>query len=316
VTRSRGRLYAVDVRHVRAGEGPAIDLQATRGDALRGGQLFADATEQWGDLVFETSSRRATLPYWLHEVLRPWPSWMHAWPPVVLGVLTFNVVLAWACAHAVGLTGRAMGMPVRVAHDLPAASAAARRLAITAVLGVTLAGVGLAARPTSRYRSLDLIAALPEARIETSWPSLHAGVSPQTVLILGRIHNAVVALPTSTIRWTVDVPRGAVLRYGAAMRPDMWERRSDGIQMRVRIEHASGVDTVAEYTLVPMLVPLHKRLHPGEVGLQRWAGQRITIVFETTPERWGNAVNDVPVWTDPRIEWPRNPAAGAARVSR
>ena len=113
---SRGITYQVDVRHVHMAEGPAIDLAVTRDDALRAGRLFADGREQWGDLVFETSSRRATLPYWMHEVLRPWPAWVRAWPPIALGLLTFNVVLAWACAlrrrpdRAV-----AMSMPVRAA---------------------------------------------------------------------------------------------------------------------------------------------------------------------------------------------------------
>jgi hypothetical protein len=176
--------------------------------------------------------------------------------------------------------------------------------------------VVLAARPTGRYRSIDLIDALPDARVDTTWPSLHAAISPELVVFFGRIHRSIVAMPTSTIRWEVDVPRGAVLRFGAAMRPDMWTRESDGIQMRVRVEHGGTSTQVAELTLVPMLVEVHKRLHQGEVGLNPWAGQRVTLAFESTPERFGNAVNDVPVWVSPRIEWPRDPAAGDARVVR
>ena len=317
VKASRGLIYQLNVRHADVGGGPAISLAATREDAVRGGRFVADGVEQWGDLVLETSSSRATLPYWLHEVLRPWPAWVQAAPTVVAVLVAFNLLLAWACARATGLVGDAtvrsapVGLPAPGARGGPPLP-----LATGVVLVIVLAGAAFAARPTGRFRSLDLIAALPDARYETTWPSLHSGISEQALLIDGHILRAIVALPTSTIRWTVDVPRDAVLRFGAAMRPDMWERESDGIEMRVRVEHAAGATTVTEYTLVPMLVPAHKRLYATEVPLQPWVGQRVTIVFETTPERWGNAVNDVPVWTEPRIEWSRALSAGVARVVR
>jgi hypothetical protein len=50
------------------------------------------------------------------------------------------------------------------------------------------------------------------------------------------------------------------------------------------------------------------------VSLDPWAGRTVTLAFETDPERWGNAVNDVPLWLEPRIEWPRGPAWGEARI--
>ncbi len=316
---SRGVQYALALRHLHAEGGPPVTFAVTRDDLLPGARLFADGVEQWGDLAFETSSGRATLPYWIHEVLRPWPGWARAWPTVVLGLLLFNGVLAWACAVAVGLVGAWAGsvemVPLAGSRDRAAHAGAVSVATLVTVL-VAAAGVVVAARPTGRYRSLDLLEALPDARIESSRPSLHEGVALEPVAIFGRVHRAIVALPTSVIRWDVQVPRGAVLRFGAAMRPDMWTRESDGIQMRVLVEQGETSTPVAEYTIVPMLVELHKRLHPGEVPLDRWAGQRVTVVFETTPERWGNAVNDVPVWVAPRIEWPRDPAAGGAAVVR
>jgi len=115
---SRGITYQVDVRHVHMADGPAIDLAVTRENLVRTGRLFVDGREQWGDLVFETSSRRATLPYWMHEVLRPWPAWVRAWPTIALVLLFFNAVLAWACALATGL-GEPTQPSIRVA-DAPA----------------------------------------------------------------------------------------------------------------------------------------------------------------------------------------------------
>ena len=313
---SRGLSYQMDVRHVHMAGGPAIDLAVTRDDAVGSGRLFADGREQWGDLVFETSSRRATLPYWLHEVLRPWPAWLHAWPAVTLGLLMFNGVLAWACATAVGAIGAIEDVPARTAAALPGAHASRRSLATIVVLLGTIMGVGFAGRRTPREHSLDLIAALPDARVETAWGAMHHAISPESVLFTSGVHRSIVAMPPSTIAWTVDVPRSAVLRMGAAMRPDMWERRSDGIQMRVHVDHNGGRTTVADLTLFPLGVPEHRRLVPLELPLQPWAGQRVVVVLETTPERWGNAVNDVPVWTEPRIEWSRALPSDGARVVR
>lgn len=311
VRASRGSVYQVDVRHVRAGDGPAIELRATRDNALTTGRLFVDGREQWGDLVFATSSRRATLPYWIHEVLRPWPAWVSSWPSVVMALVVFNIVLAWACARAVGLgaTGDESGSSRIGTGGLAVTPTAVAAVAVIAVIGTAVAG-----RPTSRYRSLDLISALPDARIETTWPALHDGVSTASVLFAGRIHRAIVAMPTSSISWTIDVPRDAVLRLGAAMRADMWEEQSDGIQMIVAVDDAGSRTVAADLTLFPMGVLAHRALMPVEVPLHRWAGQRVTIVLRSTPERWGNAVNDVPVWTEPRIEWPRNPVAGNATI--
>lgn len=306
---SRGHSYQVDVRHVHMAGGPAIDLAATRDDVVRPGRFFADGREQWGDLVFETSSRRATLPYWLHEVLRPWPAWVQARSTVALAVLIVNLVLAWACARTVGLIGRNADVPVPEAppvRPLPLAT-------IVVLLG-SIMSVAVANRRTGREHSLDLVAALPDARIEASWGAIHDAISPEGVVFDARVHRAIVAMPPSAIAWTVDVPRTAVLRTGAAMRPDMWERRGDGIQMRVHIDHAGGRTTVADLTLFPFGVPEHRRLIRLEIPLQPWAGQRIVVVLETTPERWGNAVNDVPVWTEPRIEWSRALSPDAARV--
>ena len=315
---SRGKALELHLRHVNFGDGPALAFAVTRDDGLPRARFFADGEEQWGDLVFETSARRATLPYWMHEILGPWPAWMRAWPTVVTVLVLFNVALAWACAVAVGLVPTAASRPVEPVagrRHLDAAGAL-RRTSRTAVGLVVIAGCSLVLLPTSRDRQLDLIDALPDAAIGTTWPSLHAAISREPVVFFGRISRGIIALPTTRIAWTVDVPPGAVLRVGAAMRPDMWERLGDGIQMFVLVEHAGSPTVGASLTLFPAGVVQHRRLFPVEIDLGRWANQRIRLVFESTPERWGNAVNDVPVWVEPRIEWPRTPASAEARVLR
>ncbi|MBA2354365.1 MAG: hypothetical protein H0V80_06815 [Acidobacteria bacterium] len=321
---SRGRTYQLGLRHVRRGQGPALGFRATRDDVLPTGRCFADGVEQWGDLVLRTSSRRATLPYWLHEVLRPWPAWLRAWPTVLVLVLAFNLLLAWTCASASGvLPQRSAALPAVRAAPVPACgprgvvvTPPVLRLARPFLLVAISTCLLVALWPTPVRRTLDLIDHLPDARITTTWRSLHEGVSRERVVFFGPLRRVIVAMPSTRLAWTVEVPRGSVLQFGAAMRPDMWNRESDGITMDVVIEHRGARLPVAHFTLVPMLIETHKNEHPGYVPLDRWAGQQITVVFETTPERWGNAVNDVPVWVEPRIEWPRAASSGEARIVR
>jgi len=301
---SRGRRYRLDIRHVRAEPGPSIMLAATRDDALPGAMLIADGVEQWGDLVLETTSRRATLPFWLHEVLAPWPPWLRSPGPVAAVVVLLNVLLLWACGLACRTRSR-NAVRTRAARSTLSTGVNLRRMA-TGVIGLaTVCGLLIVLSPTTRLTSLDLVAALPEARLDTSWPSLHAGISIQPVIFEHVRYPSIVAMPTSRIAWKLDVPKGAVFRGGAAMRPDVWLSNSDGVQMSVTVEHALGRTVMAHLTLFPLGVEAHRKLFPLEVPLHPWAGQRVTLVLETTPERWGNAVNDVPVWTSPRVEWPR-----------
>lgn len=317
--RSRGGTYELRLRHVRFEPGPALALAITRENLLETGRLFADGRERWGDLVFETSARRATLPCWRHEVFRAWPSWVWSWPSIVLCVAVFNVVLAWACGRATGLietpeeeaTERAA--PV---GDVPSAppEVAARRLAYTAVSVVSVFGVLLALWPTPRDRTLDLIEALPDARIDTTWESVHGGVAFRVTTFFEVRRRSIHTLPTTRLAWTLDVPRDAVFRAGASMRPDLYAATSDGIQMGVTVIDGETRTPLTLLTLFPMIVAEHRRLVPLDLSLHPWAGRRITLELEATPERAGNAVNDVPVWTEPRITWPRRLSAGEARI--
>ena len=146
---------------------------------------------------------------------------------------------------------------------------------------------------------------------------MHEGIAIEPVAILGRVYVSVVALPTSRLEWTLDVPKGALLLGDVAMRPDVWLAEGDGANLIVSVAPEDGEAVeVARYTLFPYVVGSHRALHQLRVSLEPWAGQTVRLVFETDPERWGNAVNDVPLWVDPRIEWPRGAAWGDARIRR
>lgn len=307
---SRGRLFRFTLMHAGRGGDTAVRLRARRTDALPGARFVVDGVERWGDLQFETSARRATLPYWKHEILAAWPAWAQSWWTVVGVLALYNVVLATACAVA----ARAGAAPTRVEAPYTVSRGAPRRAAWLATFGVAVSGLAVVMMPTPSHRVIRLIDHLTDARIETTAPGLHDGVEVQAVGILGRAYEAIVALPTSRLAWTVDVPKGALLLGDAAMRPDVWTREGDGANLTVTVDTPETRTVVARFTLVPYIDWNHRQRHPLRVSLDPWAGQTVSLVFETDPERWGNAVNDVPLWVDPRIEWPRGAAWGVARV--
>lgn len=334
---SRNRTYTLHVRHVGAGQ-DAMRFRARRDRVPPHGAFHVDDDERWGALIFEATSSRATLPYWKDELLRAWPSWMRSWWVVGGVLLVFNVALFRSCALAVGASGSAAAAGARTRDDAGPWSTAkawrnagagapalqghgARgggvgRAAVLAVASVVVAGTVVVLWPAAPLATATLADHLGDAAIHTTTPSLLDAVSVEAAAFGGRAYRVIVALPTSRLAWTIDVAPDAVLRGGAAMRPDVWLQPSDGANMDVYVEEGGERTLVARYTLTPYLFEDHRTLFPVEVPLAPWAGRRITLAFETDPERWGNAVNDVPVWVEPRIEWPRTAEDGAGVIPR
>lgn len=309
---SRGTRYRVTLAHTASDDRGVLHLLARRSDAHPNGRFFVDGVEQWGDLLFETSSARATLPYWKHEVLAPWPAWVQSWWAVGGALLLVNILLARACAVAAWVGAREDSEP---SHNRAHGAGAPRRAALFAVTAIATCGVAALLRPPAPHRIIRLTEHLSDARIETTRPSVHEGFTVEPVAIFGRVHVSVVALPTSRLEWSLDVPKGALLLGDVAMRPDVWFKESDGSNLIVSVvpEDGEAVE-VARYTLVPYMMDSHRGLHQLRVSLDPWAGQTVRLVFETDPERWGNAVHDVPLWVNLRIEWPRGAAWGDARI--
>lgn len=307
---TRGEAMAIAVWHVDAGAGPAIAFATTRQDVLPGESFQVGTDERWGELLFETTARRAALVHWIPEILGAWPGWLREWPTVIAVVVLLNVALIWACAIAAGLTSpRRADRSVDVVEGSDDAGRAVRpdpaRAAGAVVFGIVVTGVWLLTSggetPPGRLGLLDV---LPEARLSSSHTSIHEAFSITKLAIADGRRETLVALPTSRVVWDVAVPRGAVLHVTAGQRPDMLTAESDGIVMRIAVEQGDERSLIADLTLFPFGVGEHQQLFPLALPLDRWAGQHVQVVFETTPERWGNAVNDVPVWVAPRIEWP------------
>lgn len=321
VRQARGQRFVVSLRHVGHGDGPPLLLDARPDDAHPAGRFDANGVERWGDLVFEATSSRATLPYWKDDILAAWPAWLGQWPVIAALWLGFNLLLARACAAAVSPAPVARdqavvaGVALTTGPETGGAGAAATRAALLATVLLVAGALAVAAWPVPPLRSIHLDQHLAAAEIVATTPSLHDAVAVQPVAFAGRAYRAIVALPPATLSWTVDLPTGALLEGHAAMRPDVWDAASDGVNLRVTVVDAAGRrHAVAAFTLVPAQIWEHRGLHPFRVSLDPWARTRVTLVFETDPERWGNAVNDVPIWVDPRIVWPRGAAWGEGRI--
>ncbi len=313
VRHSRGVTFVVGLQHVSSADGAPVALAARPDRPARAGRFHVDGVEQWGTLVFEATARRATLPYWKHEILAAWPAWAQSWGTIAGAWLLGNVLLAVACFRATAPRHRAP--TTRPSLSASGDSGAARRTALLATILIVTGGVVVAAWPQSRFHVIHLAEHLADAGIETPAP-LHEAIAVQRLGYQGRMLQSIVALPPARLAWTVQVPTGALLVGHAAMRPDVWAKESDGVNMRVCVvaDGDGGATEVARFTLLPFKIGAHRAFHPFRVSLDPWAGRQVTLVFETDPERWGNAVNDVPVWVEPRVVWPRGPQWGTGGI--
>jgi len=155
---------------------------------------------------------------------------------------------------------------------------------------------------------IDLIALFPEAEKRTTLDSLTEAFSVVDVSLEGHRRRAIFAHPTSRITWAVDVPPNAVLRTDAGMRMESWVGEGDGATFRVGVGDGTTYREYFERILDPYHRPEDRGWVPIEVDLAPYAGRRVTIVFNTGPGPWDNAVRDAAVWGAPRIE--QRPAAG------
>jgi hypothetical protein len=318
---SRGQAYELNIRHVHASNGPALEFLVAREDGLAAGRLFADGVEQWGDLVFEINAGRSTLPYWLHEVLRPWPAWVRSGVVIGLVLLLFNLLLVWSCAAA---TGALVGSRRAVAGasaarsemnqsdaDRPSREGLVRLTRLAATV-IALGGIVTCVLPAPSVREVDLLRHVPDARFETVWP-LHAGIALEPAIFFQRVYRGLVMMPPATVTWTIDVPPDAVFTTRAGGRADLWLAQSDGFSMFVEVIDAGRVTPIARLGLFPLGVPAHRNLHPVAVSLAPWRGRRVNLRLRVDPGDAANAVNDVPVWVEPRITCGRRPCDAVVR---
>jgi arylsulfatase A-like enzyme len=112
-------------------------------------------------------------------------------------------------------------------------------------------------------------------------------------------------LPTSPVRVeaAVDVPAGAVLAFGYALREESWQASTTPVHFRVRArDGAGGEQLLFEASLDPSDAAM-RRWHDARVDLSALAGSRVDFELEASWEGGADSFA-LPVFADPTVYVP------------
>jgi len=149
-------------------------------------------------------------------------------------------------------------------------------LPLAAATLLVLAGCGRPPQP------LDLLGA-GERLVEAS----AAGAARDAVLESSRrglrvndvVHRGFPAGPPGRLRFVLDVPKGARLRFACAIDPRFHER--PGVEFTVKVKHGDREEVAWTQVLDPLSRPEHRAWVPVDVDLGKLAGKGRELVLET-----------------------------------
>jgi hypothetical protein len=312
IVSSRGQHFRLLVRAPSTPAEHPIALVANLTNEYDAGRLFVDGRERWGDLVFETSARYATVPWLLDQIMPLGPWWLRTWWFASVLFLFWNAVLAYVCFLAIappnGIRSKqSLHRPNRIGN-VPNRRAA--KVWFAALL-VTL--VAMAAWPNPNDEVIDLIDRFPEARKETELGPLRSAFALISVTILDERKPVLLELPPSAAAWRLQVPPDATFVADIGLAPHTWTQPTDGAIFLVEIVDQGKRSELARLELAPFIVPEQRRWFPVRLDLRPWAGRTVDFVLRTDPGRANNPVNDACVWGAPRIVAPRGPTVRMTR---
>ncbi|MHB8134991.1 MAG: hypothetical protein ACYDH1_12305 [Anaerolineaceae bacterium] len=111
--------------------------------------------------------------------------------------------------------------------------------------------------------------------------------------------------PSSKVTYYVDVPEKSKLYFSIALAPAVWEiGKGDGVTFELAIDSNEKVENIYKMYIDPKNVDSHRKWFDYEIDLSPWVGQKINLVFITTPGPNGDDRFDWAGWGYPRIVQP------------
>jgi hypothetical protein len=105
----------------------------------------------------------------------------------------------------------------------------------------------------------------------------------------------------SRIAYTVRVGRGGVLAFDVATASESWLLPGDGVAFAVYVESERGAEQVFATYVDPKHNEADQRWRPYTVALGAYAGQTVTVIFETSTGPAGDYRYDWAGWGEPRL---------------
>lgn len=313
VSRSKDRTFvatftASDImRRGSTAADPHVALAAWSDEAFRGGALKVGTADRWGDLAFSaqvdppTHLRRLTDS--LNTALAPALHFgrtglivLGALYGVLLGTMCYLGMRAW---RRIDPWKKAVADIVRVEPpETPTRQPI--RLAGAVTLAVATPLLFTAILATRERVAVDLLDRLDGARMES--PSgMHAGFSRIEEVINGLSPPALFAHPPSRVTWTVTVPAGKTLfKTYIALRPYVWEHRSDGVTFDVSVTDGTHETTMTRF-LDPAARLNDRAWVEMNLDVSEYAGRSVDVTLATSAGPRGDVGWDWALWGNPRI---------------
>ena len=151
----------------------------------------------------------------------------------------------------------------------------------------------------------DFAAHLAEADIQSPGPDY---VRNDYFTINGDRKRVLFAHPDSRVSYAVLIVEDAVLAFDVAMSPESWSLEGDGATFAVYVESTQGANHESRIThqlFSTYIDPKHDEAgrpwHPHSLDLSEYAGQTVTIIFETGAGPAGDYRYDWAGWGAPRL---------------
>jgi len=313
VSRSRDRSFVATftmsdvMRRGSTAADPHVALAAWADDAVRGGALKVGTEDRWGDLAFSAQVDPPTRLQRLTDSLNL------ALAPVVHLGRSSLIALAAACGMLLTLVcyvGVSTWRPVdgwtTVVNDAVRVDQPEQRTlhwiraAATLSLAVATPLLFTAILVTRERVAVNLLDELDTARMESP-AGMHVGFSRLEEVINGFSPPALFAHPPSRVTWKITVPaQKPMFRTHIALRPYVWEHRSDGVTFDVAITDGSH-ETSASRFLNPGDLLNDRAWVEMAVDLSEYAGRSVEIALITSAGPRGDVGWDWALWGDPRI---------------
>jgi hypothetical protein len=286
---------------------PHVALVAWSDDAVSGGALRVGPEDRWGDLAFSVQvdpptrlrrlidSLNATLP----PALRLGSVRLIALAVLYGGLLAVVCYLGMQARRPVDPWKNAFAEIVKVEPPEPETRRPAR-VAGAVTLAVAMPLLFTMILVTRERVVVNFLDQLDAAQMES--PSgMHGGFSRIEEVINGQSPPALFAHPPSRVTWTVTVPaQKPHFNTYVALRPYVWEQRSDGVTFDVSV-----TDGTHEMTATRFLNPGSRLSDRAwiemDLDLSEYAGRSVQLTLATSAGPQGNSAWDWALWGNPRI---------------
>jgi hypothetical protein len=178
------------------------------------------------------------------------------------------------------------------------------RTRLLLVLAVLVLVAGVAVYFSTRgpaATAIDLVALFGDTTKAERRSLRENAFATETVTIDGQAKPSILARPAARIIYTVAIPADAWLETSFALKPDVWQKPTDGVQFRIGVSEGRTYDELLRQVVVPSRGDT--RWFTARLDLSAYAGRTVKVIFNTDPGPPGarNADFDESVWGAPRI---------------